>query len=60
MPDQKVSIGTILVLRDEFERITTDARKLDAIRHRAIVLIQLIDELLAYREKEGASAEAQH
>lgn len=58
MPDRDVSTGTILVLRDEFERIVVDPQKLGAIRHRARVMMQLIDELLDYREKEAADAEA--
>jgi hypothetical protein len=53
MADEKVSIGTILILRDEFERIVCDANKLDGIRHRARTMLALLDELLRYREKEG-------
>jgi hypothetical protein len=48
-----VTIGTILVLRAEFERIVCDANNLDAIRHRARIMLALLDELLRYREKEG-------
>lgn len=53
MPD-RISIGTILILRDEFERVSMDPAKLDAVRHRATTMIALLDELLAYREKEAA------
>ena len=53
MPEEKVSTGTILIMRDEFERVASDKNKLDAVRHRAQIMIQILDELLARREKEG-------
>lgn len=49
-----IAIGTILVLREEFDRVTRDETRLAGVRHRAALLVQLLDELLNRREKEGA------
>jgi len=54
MPEEKVSIGTILILRDEFERVACDPVKLNATRHRASTMLKLLDEILRFREKEGS------
>ena len=54
MPEERVSIGTILILRDEFERVACDPAKLNATRHRASTMLKLLDELLKFREMEAA------
>lgn len=52
MPEQ-VPIGTILVLRSDFDRVANNQNKPTALRHRASLMVQLLDELITRREKEG-------
>ena len=52
MPE-KVSIGTILVLHADFETVARNETRLAAVRRRASLMSQLLDDLLAYREQEG-------
>jgi hypothetical protein len=54
MPDPKtITIGSLLVLRSEFDRVARNEERLTAVRYRAGVMVQIIDELLTYREREA-------
>jgi hypothetical protein len=53
MPELPITIGQILVMRGGFEQVADDAEKSGATRRNARLLIQLLDELVERREKEG-------
>lgn len=52
MPE-KIPLGTVLVVISEFEHVAGDKNKLAAVRHRAEVMVQLLNELIEFREKEA-------
>jgi hypothetical protein len=61
MPKTIVPIGQILILREEFDEIVEServpARTPHAVVVRAKLLVQLLDELIAFREEEAARKE---
>jgi hypothetical protein len=56
MPDP-VSIGQMLILREEFEQVSRDPHKASGVRLRANLLMRLLDEVLMRRESAGAETE---
>lgn len=48
----RVPIGHILILRDEFATISNKQHEAPAIRRRAQIVRELLDELIDRREKE--------
>ena len=52
MPE-RVPIGEILKWRAVFERVSLNPEKSTMLRKHADVILQLLDELLEFREKEG-------
>ncbi len=50
----KVSVGAMLILREEFRVVAQDDSASSAVRKRAQALVLMIDELIAFREWEHA------
>lgn len=53
MPD-RVPIGSILSLRAYFETVAMNENLFAAVQYRAAVMVLILDELIEFREKEGA------
>jgi hypothetical protein len=53
MPDP-VSIGQMLILREEFEQVSRDPHNASGVRLRANLLLRILDEMLMWRESAGA------
>lgn len=54
----EVTIGEILVLRDEFLIVARGENRPIKERLRASKMMQLLDELIAFREKDGEVTKA--
>jgi hypothetical protein len=52
-----VEIGQILILREEFRKVATNPKQPGGLVVRAEILVRLLDELIARREKEAADLE---
>jgi hypothetical protein len=54
MPKQPaVSVGQILVLRSEFEKVANNRLSAMGVARRAEQMVQLLDEVLMWRESAG-------
>lgn len=53
MPEPQISIGSILIMHAEFERVARKETETVAVQRRAQILTTLLDELIEYRRKEA-------
>lgn len=56
-PFPMVAVGDVLILRDGFRNIAEDTDKLQAQRKHARTMVQLLDEVLMWRETAGEETE---
>ena len=56
MAEQPISVGAILVEREEFEHAANDETCDPDTRRRARMLAELLDELIEFRRKEASQA----
>ena len=54
MPFELIPLGDVLIIRDGFRNIAEDTDKLQAQRKHARTMVQLLDEVLMWRETAGS------
>jgi hypothetical protein len=57
MPAERLSVpvGSLLILREEFEAVTRDQNRAAGVRFRAMLMQSILDELIEHREKEASN-----
>jgi len=57
MPSERLSVpvGSLLILREEFEAVTRDQNRAAGVRFRALLMQSILDELIEHREKEASN-----